>query len=45
MGQCMAMGQAAGFAAALSIQDNCLPTELPIEVLQNKLRHSGALLD
>ena len=45
MGQCMAMGQAAGFAAALSLQKNCLPHEVNIHNLQEKLRQTGALLE
>jgi hypothetical protein len=43
MGQCMAMGQAAGTAAALSAQARVAPRELNILTLQNRLRADGAL--
>ena len=43
MGQCMAMGQAAGTAAALSAQAQLAPRDLNIENLQNRLRADGAL--
>ena len=45
MGQCMAMGQAAGFAAALSVQQDTLPQAVNINHLQDKLRQAGALLE
>jgi glycine/D-amino acid oxidase-like deaminating enzyme len=45
MGQCMSMGQAAGLAAGLALQTNCMPDEVPIAELQNRLRKIGAILD
>ena len=45
MGQCMAMGQAAGAAAALSLRDHCLPHELPATKLRQTLRELGAVLE
>ncbi|GIV65347.1 MAG: FAD-dependent oxidoreductase [Bellilinea sp.] len=45
MGQCMAMGQAAGTAAALAVALNCQLREVPISKLQSTLRQSGAVLD
>jgi len=43
MGQCMAMGQAAGTAAALAEDGGVTPRDLRIEELQARLRHDGAL--
>jgi hypothetical protein len=43
MGQCMAMGQAAGVAAAICAAEGRLPHELPVEKLQASLREIGAL--
>ncbi|GAP10265.1 fAD dependent oxidoreductase [Bellilinea caldifistulae] len=45
MGQCMAMGQAAGTAAALAVALNCQLREVPISKLQSTLRQTGAVLD
>ena len=45
MGQCMAMGQAAGTAAALGLEKNALPREVHIGELQTRLRNLGAVLD
>ena len=45
MAQCMAMGQAAGTAAALCLSQNKLPRELNVRLLQDKLRESGATLE
>jgi ribulose 1,5-bisphosphate synthetase/thiazole synthase len=42
MAQTMTMGQAAGTAAALSVQLDVLPHELPIAQLQDRLRQIGA---
>lgn len=42
MAQTMAMGQAAGTAAALSVQCDTLPHELPVPQLQERLLHTGA---
>jgi len=44
MGQCMAMGQAAGTAAALAVERNIAPRDVPIQALQDRLRASGAIL-
>lgn len=43
MGQCMAMGQAAGTAAALAARTQTNPRELAITNLQERLRADGAL--
>jgi len=43
MGQCMAMGQAAGTAAALVARGNTTPRQLDIITLQDRLRADGAL--
>lgn len=45
MAQCMAMGQAAGTAAALSALHNLSPGETPVKELQAELRRSGAILE
>ncbi len=45
MGQCMAMGQAAGTAAALASFANQLPAELDSGNLQARLRQLGAILE
>ncbi|MCA1900169.1 MAG: FAD-dependent oxidoreductase [Chloroflexi bacterium] len=44
MGQCMAMGQAAGAAAALAIANGKPPREIKISNLQDTLRKLGAVL-
>lgn len=44
IGQCMAMGQAAGTAAALSIQEGVELKSLDINLLQAKLTENGAML-
>ena len=44
MGQCMAMGQAAGMAAAMSIAQNERPHALNRAALQENLRTLGAIL-
>jgi len=44
MAQCMAMGQAAGTAAALCVTQKRSPRELNIAVLQQKLRTDRATL-
>jgi succinate dehydrogenase/fumarate reductase flavoprotein subunit len=41
MGNCMATGHAAGVAAALSVQQGCLPRELPVNALQRALQADG----
>lgn len=45
MGQCMGMGQAAGVAASLAIDQQCNPIDINIEMLQRKLRGYGAILE
>jgi hypothetical protein len=45
MAQTMAMGQAAGTAAALSLELACGAREVPISELQRRLRASGAVLE
>jgi FAD dependent oxidoreductase len=44
MAQCMAMGQAAGTAAALCVAQKQSPRELSVAMLQQRLRESGAIL-
>ena len=44
MAQCMAMGQAAGTAAALCVAQNRSPRELNVAMLQQSLRNDGAIL-
>lgn len=44
MGQCMAMGQAAGVAAALAVAQDKTPHTIEISALQGQLRQLGALL-
>lgn len=45
MAQTMAMGQAAGTAAALSLAANCGAREVPVGRLQARLRARGAILE
>ena len=45
MPQCAALGQAAGTAAALSIEDRCCPARLDARRLQDRLRAAGAIFD
>ncbi len=45
MGQCMAMGQAAGVAAALAVQKNTAPRALSTDTLRQSLRNLGAVVD
>jgi FAD dependent oxidoreductase len=44
MGQCMAMGQAAGTAAALALKAGCPLRSVPISSLQDALRNLGAII-
>jgi hypothetical protein len=44
MAQCMAMGQAAGTAAAMATRQSISPKEVDVPTLQQKLRDSGAIL-
>ena len=43
-GGCFVMGQAAGTAAALAVQANVRPRDLPVDVLQCQLTEAGAYL-
>ncbi len=45
MGQCMAMGQAAGAAAVIALKHGCSPRAVPIHELQSELRKIGAILE
>ena len=42
---CIAMGEAAGTAAALSLASNSTPRRLDVKTLQSRLRAQGAILD
>jgi FAD dependent oxidoreductase len=44
MAQCMAMGQAAGSAAALAVQGRSTPREVDVSALRDRLRKDGAIL-
>lgn len=41
MGPCMAMGQAAGTAAALAVKQNIIPRKLDVKQIQDALRRQG----
>lgn len=45
MGQCMAMGQAAGTAAALACRSGLTPRNLPFSALRDRLLSDGAILE
>ncbi len=45
MAQCMAMGQAAGTAAALAIGSGCMPREVSPARVRERLRRDGAILE
>ncbi len=45
MGQCMAMGQAAGIAAAQAVARGTTPREVNVSALQAELIKTGAILD
>jgi hypothetical protein len=45
MAQCMAMGQAAGVAAALSAQSGGVVRDVPTGAIQRRLRSDGAILE
>jgi glycine/D-amino acid oxidase-like deaminating enzyme len=45
MAQCMAMGQAAGTAAAMAIRDRVGPKDIDVAALRTTLKKSGAVLD
>jgi hypothetical protein len=42
---CMSMGQAAGTAAALALERRCLPREVDVSALREKLRKQGSIVD
>lgn len=44
MGQCMAMGQAVGVAAALAVKDKKVPRDINKNILQGELRKIGAVI-
>ncbi len=44
MGTCIAIGQAAGTAAALAVQQSCAPGEVDVETLRRMLREDGQLV-
>ncbi|MGA9596645.1 MAG: FAD-dependent oxidoreductase, partial [Acidimicrobiia bacterium] len=44
MGQCMAVGQAAGVAAALAVAGRTSPRDVPVPVLQQQLRAMGGVV-
>jgi hypothetical protein len=43
-GACLAMGEAAGLAAALALSGNTLPRDIAIDKLQRALRQAGAFI-
>lgn len=45
MAQTMSMGQAAGFAAVLSLEKDCGAAEVAIKLLQTQLHDAGAVLE
>lgn len=45
MGTCMAMGQAAGEAAALAARRGCLVGDVPFDLVRDRLIRSGATLE
>ena len=45
MAQTMSMGQAAGFAAALSLEKDCGARAIPVRTLQERLAELGAVLE
>jgi glycine/D-amino acid oxidase-like deaminating enzyme len=45
MGTCMAMGQAAGTAAALAARRNCVVGDVPFDLLRDRLTRTGATLE
>lgn len=44
MAQCMAMGEAAGIAAAISVEQGTTPRNVDIRLLQENLRNHNAIL-
>jgi hypothetical protein len=45
MAQTMSMGAAAGFAAAISLEEHCGAVDLPVSKLRDRLRSSGAVIE
>lgn len=45
MAQCMAMGHAAGVAAAASVRSGSALRDVPVSVIQDRLRDEGAVLE
>lgn len=45
MGQCMAMGHAAGVAAGLAVQTNKGASEIDVPTLKRRLKEQGAVID
>jgi len=45
MAQCMAMGQAAGTAAAMAVEKNGSPKDIHAADLRARLRAAGAVLE
>ena len=45
MPQCAALGEAAGVAAAMSLDAGCTPRELPADRLRDHLRSAGGIVD
>jgi hypothetical protein len=45
MAQTMSMGQAAGLAAVLSIEQDCAVGTIPVATLQSRLQAVGAVLE
>ncbi|MFX6819334.1 FAD-dependent oxidoreductase, partial [Acinetobacter baumannii] len=43
-GACLAMGEAAGGAAALALSGNTIPRDIAVEKLQQQLREQGAFV-
>jgi hypothetical protein len=44
MAQCMAIGEAAGTAAALAVEMNTTPRKIDIKMLQNSLQNQNAII-
>ena len=42
--QCMALGEAAGTAAAMAVRDNISPSEIDIRKLRARLLENGAII-
>jgi len=45
MAPCMAMGEAAGEAAAMAVQDRLAPSDVPADALRARLAEAGAVVD